>query len=43
MANVHNIRIRGRLPYNIVEKGSERVKKIYKKTEMVWIHKQAET
>ena len=25
MANVHNIRIRGRLPYNIVEKGSERV------------------
>lgn len=25
MANVHNIRIRGRLPYNIIGKGSERV------------------
>ena len=25
MANIHNIRIRGRLPYNIVEKGNDRV------------------
>ncbi len=29
MANVHNIRIRGRLPYNIIGRGSERVVRMF--------------